>query len=125
MIVARAQSRFVRCSPFKLRELLFGIRGKRLDSALGYLVTHKSRRTVILEKLLLSAWANAKVKNESIKSKSELIVSIIKVDQGPVFKYFIPSARERVSVQRRRLSHVEVELKSLNKKEEVHSGSQS
>ena len=63
---------------------------------------------VPLKKVLESAIANAKDRSDI--DLSDLRIKEIKVDQGPVFKYFKPGAMGRANVQRKRQSHISVTL---------------
>lgn len=107
-MLSKAVSRFVRISPYKLRLLVDGVRGKRLDLAFNWLYANKCKRAVAVHKVLFSAWANAKVKSPELDGYSDVYISLAKVDQGPAVKYSIPGAQGRSSLRRRRMSHIEV-----------------
>jgi large subunit ribosomal protein L22 len=114
-MLSKAVSRFVRISPYKLRLLVDGVRGKRLDQAFNWLYANRDRKTVVVYKILFSAWSNAKVKNPALGTFTDVYVSSAKVDQGPVFKYSVPCAQGRSSLKRKRMSHVEVSLDGVKK----------
>jgi len=104
------KQKFLPFSPYKLRPIIDVIRGKKVDYAIGFLKTYLNQRTVPVRKALLSAVANAfHLKN--IRPE-QLIIVDIRVDQGPIFKYFKPGAMGRANIQRRRLSHLSVTLQS-------------
>jgi large subunit ribosomal protein L22 len=105
-----AKARYVSYSPYKLRPLADVIRGKRADYALGWLATYASQRTQPIKKMLQSAIANAK--NRSDVSVNDLVIKELRVDQGPIFRYYKPGAMGRANVQRRRFSHISVILES-------------
>lgn len=105
-----AKARFVSYSPYKLRPLADVIRGKRADYALGWLSTYASQRTRPIKKMLQSAIANAK--NRSDVSLQDLVIKELRVDQGPIFRYYKPGAMGRANVQRRRFSHISVVLEN-------------
>ena len=111
-MLAKAKSRYVRVSPYKLRPIVDVIRGYRLDKALAFLKTHIVARVVPIQKIVESAYANARNLNSKITSTSELFIKEIKVDQGPTIKYFKPSAMGRAATQRKRLCHIEVVLEN-------------
>jgi large subunit ribosomal protein L22 len=114
-----AKSRFVRYSPFKLRPLVAVIRGKGVEYALGWLATYQTKRVRPIRKVLESAVANAKsLKN--IKPE-DLVVKEIRVDQGPIMRYYKPGAMGRATIQRKRFSHISVILEdnSLENSKEV------
>lgn len=120
-MISRAISRFVRISPYKLRMLADGIRGKTVDRAVDFLKSQPGVRSVAMFKVLHSAWSNAKVKQPEISDFSGLKVSIAKVDQGPAFKYSLPGAQGRSVIRRKRLSHIEIQLDLVEQKQESKS----
>lgn len=106
-----AKARFIRYSPYKLRPLADVIRGKNAQYALDWLSVNETRRTVSLKKVLQSAIANAKDLEDA--RSTELVVKEIRVDQGPIIKYFKPGAMGRANVQRKRFSHISITLEEL------------
>lgn len=128
-MLSRAVCRFVKHSPYKLRPFVNFIRGMRLDRAFQWLLVNRCKKSVVLDKLLRSAWANAKVKNSTINDLAQVYVSLAKVDQGPVVKYSLPGARGRSVLRRRRSCHIEfclslVDKEVLKEREGAISGSQ-
>lgn len=105
-----AKAKYVRISPYKLRPYVDVIRGKNVKYALDWLGTIPVRRTVSIIKVLESAAANAKSLNNF--EKVTLVIKDIRVDQGPIFKYFKPGAMGRANIQRKRLSHISIVLES-------------
>jgi large subunit ribosomal protein L22 len=105
-----AKARYIRYSPYKLRPLADVIRGKGADYALAWLGTYKSQRAVPLKKLLDSCVANAKSTN-NVEARL-LIVKDIRIDQGPIHRYFRPGAQGRAMPQRKRLCHMSIVLES-------------
>lgn len=114
-MLVRAKNRYIRVSPYKLRPLVDVIRGYQVDKALAWLKTCALKRVRPIEKTLLSAYANSKDLNTDISSPSQLIIKEIRVDQGPVIKYYKPGAMGRASMQRKRLSHLEIILEKAEK----------
>ena len=104
-----AKARYVKYSPYKLRPLVNVIRGKNVAYALNWLKIYRNQRSLPVKKVLESAAANA----QYLKSydPNDLMISEIKVDQGPARKYFKPAAMGRAMIQRKRLSHISVILK--------------
>ncbi len=114
-MLSKAVSRFVRYSPYKLRPLANAIRGKSVENALSWLFANQCKKTVVVYKVLMSAWANAKVKSPSLAQESaDIVISSIKVDQGPAIKYTIPGSMGRGIIRRKRTCHVEVCLSVIN-----------
>lgn len=110
---ARAKARFVRIAPRKVRRVLNIIRGKDPKEALSILRFTPGRVSPILEKILRSALANAKV-------KENLFVAQATCDQGPTLPRWRPRAFGRATKIRKRTSHITIVLKE--KKEEFPKG---
>ena len=107
-----AKARYIRFSPYKLRPVADVIRGKNAAYALGWLKIYGVAKSLPIKKLLDSAIANARCQHEEITPK-DLVIEEIRVDQGPSFRYFKPSAMGRSSVLRKRLSHLSIVLKRV------------
>ncbi|MBU1007478.1 50S ribosomal protein L22 [Candidatus Dependentiae bacterium] len=106
----KAEGKYIRISPYKLRPIADVIRGKSLAESQAYLKAHMTKRVKPILKVLDSAYANAKNLHKEVDSPEMLMIKKIAVDQGPVLKYYKPAAMGRAAVQRRRLSHVTVVL---------------
>jgi ribosomal protein L22 len=48
---------------------------------------------------------------------SELTIKAIRVDEGPMHRYFKPGAMGRTNIYRKRLSHIEILLEPIAKKD--------
>jgi len=106
----KAEGKYIRISPYKLRPIADVVRGKSLAESQAYLKAHMTKKVRSILKVLDSAYANARNLHKDIDSPEMLVVKKIFVDQGPVFKYYTPAAMGRAAVQRRRLSHITVIL---------------
>jgi len=94
-------------SPRKMRLLADLIRGKEVGEALNILKFSTKHPSVPLEKLLLSAVANWRVKNEGQDVDSaNLIVKTIFVDGGRTLKRMNPAPQGRAYRLRKRSNHV-------------------
>ncbi len=109
-----ATSKYVRISPYKLRPFVDVVRGDNVEHALSWLKTCAVRRVCPIAKVILSAFANAKHAEQQV-AMNDLIIKDIRVDEGPIYKYFRPGAMGRASMQRRRLSHIKVILEQKSK----------
>ncbi len=107
---SKATCRYVRVSPYKLRPFADVIRGNSVEKAYGWLKTCAVGRARPILKTLFSAYSNARQHHPEIDSMSKLYIKEIRIDQGPIVKYFKPAAMGRASMQRKRLSHVEIIL---------------
>ncbi|NBV40261.1 50S ribosomal protein L22 [bacterium] len=106
----KAIAKYVKRSPFKLRPIADVVRGKHAKYALDWLSLYPAKKAISIRKAIESAVANAKDR-ENI-SLNDLYVSEIKIDQGPTYKYFKPSAMGRSLVQKKRFSHISVIVKT-------------
>lgn len=103
-----AKARYIWYSPYKLRPIADVVRGKNASYALQWLATYRTKRAESIRKTIESAVANAK--NLASVDVSALTIKDIRIDQGPIHKYFKPSAMGRSQPQRKRLSHIQVIL---------------
>lgn len=110
-----AKARFIRYSPYKLRPLVDVIRGKNAQYALDWLATYAVKKAVPVRKIIASAASNAKSLHNI--EASQLVIRDIRVDEGPIYRYFKPGAMGRADIQRKRLSHISIMLESTDQKE--------
>lgn len=103
---ARAITRYVRLSPRKARLVADQVRGKRVEEALNILKFVPKRSAAVLAKTLRSAVANAEG-TQSV-DVDRLYVKRITVDDGGMWKRFMPRAMGRATRIRKRLSHITV-----------------
>lgn len=103
---ARAVTKYVRISPYKVRQVIDLVRGKPVERALILLqyMPHKAAREVA--RTIKSAAANAE--NNFDMDRSDLTVKTIFADQGPSLKRYMPRARGRVDMIRKRTTHITV-----------------
>jgi len=96
-------------SPRKMRLLADLIRGMRADKALFILKVHEKRMYAIeLEKLLLSAVSNWKVKNDGSGNEGELMIKAVSVDSGRMLKRIQPAPQGRAHRVRKRSNHITI-----------------
>ncbi len=94
-------------SPRKMRLLADMIRGVDVEAALNMLKFSAKHPSVPLEKLLLSAIANWRVKNEGVDvADANLYVKTIFVDGGRTLKRMNPAPQGRAYRLRKRSNHV-------------------
>ncbi len=105
----KAQAKFVRIAPRKVRVVMDLIRGKDTGEALSILRFIPKRASGIITKVLRSALANAEHNYEL--DKDGLYVSRAYVDEGPTLKRFRPRAFGRAARIRKRTSHLTIILK--------------
>ena len=116
----RAVSKSVRVSPRKVRLVAQVIRNQKADDALRTLYLLKKRGSMVLEKTLKSAIANA-TNNANLK-REDLVIKSLDVLEAPAYKRYHPSTRGRIHPYKKRGSHITIVLEDLkveSPKEEV------
>ena len=106
-MIVKAQGKFLRISPTKVRRVIDLLRGKDALIARAILLNLQVRPRDYLKKILDSAIANAKVKG---LKPEQLYVSKIICDVGPAWKRYKATAFGRATLIRRRTSHIRIEL---------------
>ena len=109
---AKARLTMLRSTPQKTRLVADLIRGKNVSEAENILKFTPRRAAKPILKLLESAKANA-INNHDM-FEDDLFVSTIMVDEGPTLKRFLPRARGRADLLRKRTSHVSIVLEERN-----------
>ncbi len=107
----RASHRHARISPQKVRPLADLVRGKFVDEALDILRYQPQRGARLLENVIRSALANAQDPDQNkgiVTDESNLYLSEVCVDGGPMFKRMQPRARGMSFVILKRSSHIRV-----------------
>lgn len=106
-MISKAEGKFLRISPSKVRIVLDLIRGKSALEAEAILLHLNKRPKEYVIKILRSAIANAKCKGFGA---DKLYVSKILCNCGPMWKRFKAAAFGRASSIVKRTVHIKVEL---------------
>lgn len=94
-------------SPRKMRLVADLIRGQRVNNALSILKFNTKNGSLPLEKLLISAISNWKLKNEDVRLEdADLFIKEIRVDGGKMLKRLRPAPQGRAHRIRKRSNHV-------------------
>ena len=104
---ARAEAKYIRCSPQKARLVVDLIRGLPAGKALNLLRFTKKRAAHELEKVLRSAIHNAESKSEDVDVDA-LYVSRAYVNEGPRMKRIRAAPMGRAYRYQRRMAHMAV-----------------
>jgi large subunit ribosomal protein L22 len=112
----RAQAKYVRHSPYKVRRVLDLVRGLPVQEAEDVLRLSPRGATVPISKVLRSAVANAE-HNHALDA-DDLVVAEAFADEGPTLKRYRPRARGRATRIRKRTSHITIVVSDMN--EEVN-----
>ncbi len=99
-----AIARYIRMSPYKVREVIDLVRGKSYPEAVAILKNTPRFAAPVVLKLINSAAANAE-HNLSL-SKEDLYVAEIFADQGPTLKRVRPRAQGRAFRILKRTCHI-------------------
>lgn len=114
---AKAEVNYVRISPRKVKIVIDLIRNKPVGEALAILKHTPKAASEVVEKLLLSAMANAE--NNHGMDVEKLYVAEIYSNAGPMLKRIRARAQGRAFRILKRTSHTTIILKELASKEEV------
>lgn len=106
-MIVKAETKFLRISPVKTRQVIDLLRNKDVLVAESILVNLNKRPKEYLIKILKAAIANAKVKGFSA---DQLYISKITCDGGPIWKRFKAAAFGRAAPIQKRTSHIRIEL---------------
>jgi len=103
---AKAIAKYIRMSPYKVRRVIDVVRGKPVGEALAILKYMPQRAATEVARTIKSAAANAE--NNFDMDPQDLVVKTIFADQGPTLKRYMPRARGRVDMIRKRTTHITV-----------------
>jgi large subunit ribosomal protein L22 len=108
---AIAKGKFLKGSPQKARLVIDLIRGRNVQEALAILRFTKKRATRSIEKVLLSAVANAKEKNAAADI-DQFVIQRAVVDTGPTKwrRRVRPAPMGRAYREQRRYKHITIAI---------------
>lgn len=110
-MLVKAETKHIRISPTKVRQVMDLIREKDVLEAQSILAHLNKRPKEYLVKILQSAVANAKTKGFNAE---QLYISKIICNVGPAWKRFKAAAFGRASPIKKRTSHIKIELDLKN-----------
>ena len=102
----RAQAKYIRQSPYKVRRVLDLVRGLPVEEARVVLDFTNRRAADPIKKCLESAIANAE--HNFALDGDELVVAEAFADEGPTLKRWRPRARGRATRINKRTSHITI-----------------
>ena len=112
---AKAISRHIRQSPYKVRKTLGAIKGLEVGNAINHLHCSSEKAAKVIEKTLRSAVSNLMQQNEDLKLDPEVLkIKEAFVDGGPVMKRFRAASMGRASRLRRPTSHLTIVVSDEN-----------
>ena len=111
-MIAKANGKFIRATPKKVKLVLDLIRGRSVNESLAILTHVNKGSTHFISKLLKSAISNAKQKG---LAEDQLYISKIAADPGPSWKRYRAAAFGRATEILKRTTHLKIELDVITK----------
>ena len=105
---ARAELKYLRITPRKVRVVADLIRGKKVGAALAQLAYVEKRAALPVAKLLRSAVANADQASKGQVDVDQLFVMDLQVGGGPSLRRFMPRAMGRAFKVLKKTSHLSI-----------------
>ncbi len=106
-MIVKAEGKFLRITPPKVRQVMDLIRNKDVIEAEAILLNLNKRSKEYLIKILQSAISNAKIKGFN---PEQLYISKIICNVGPAWKRFKAAAFGRAAPIKKRTAHIRIEL---------------
>lgn len=106
-MIVKAEGKFLRISPTKVRQVMDLIRHRSVLEAEAILRQLNKRPKEYLQKILKSAIANARVKGFNV---GQLYISKIICNVGPIWKRYKAAAFGRAAPIKKRTAHIRIEL---------------
>lgn len=107
----KAQAKYVRQSPYKVRRVLDLVRGLPVEEATYVLHLTQRGATDPVAKVLRSAVANAE--HNHALDPGDLIVAEAYADEGPTLRRYRPRARGRATRINKRTSHITIVVSDM------------
>ncbi|MCQ9205787.1 MAG: 50S ribosomal protein L22 [Omnitrophica bacterium] len=111
-MVAKAEAKYIRISPTKIRPVMKLVQNVSAVRAMGRLELVNKKGAYYLRKVLKSALANAKNKGYE---EGQLFISKVVANSGPTLKRHRAASFGRAVTIRKRTSHILVELDTPQK----------
>lgn len=103
---AKAVTKYIRISPYKVRKVIDVVRGKPVNRALAELRYMPQKAAREVARTVKSAAANAE--HNFDMDPSDLVIKTIYADHGPTLKRYMPRARGRIDMIRKPTTHITV-----------------
>lgn len=117
---ARAIRKYIRSSPRKMRPVVNVIRGKRVAEALDILNFMPQKATRQVRLAIESAVHNLMDKFQDERfDEANLVVSEVRVDEGPQIKRYRPAPRGRAQPIIKRSSHLTVVVSTTSDEDDL------
>jgi large subunit ribosomal protein L22 len=118
-MLAKAKAKYVRMSARKARLVGGLIRNKNLEEA-GFILDNTNKRACgPIKKVILSAFANANQTRTEKLLMTDVYISGIQIDGGPMFRRYRAATMGRATPIRHRTSHICVQLDEVIKEKQT------
>lgn len=121
MVEVKANLRYMRIAPRKVRLVADFIRGRSVKDALNSLNFTSKKSSPVLIKLIKSALSNARNNFRISADEKDIYIKKITVDGGPMLKRYMPRARGATDTIRKRTSHITLVLEERQKSKDKKS----
>jgi len=111
-MIARAEAKYIRISPTKIRLVIDMIKGAKVSIARAKLELINKKGAYYLIKVLKSVIANAKNKGYE---EDKLFISKVVANPGPALKRYRAASFGRATMIKKRTSHVLIEVDAPEK----------
>ncbi len=119
-MLAKAKAKYVRMSAKKARLVVELIKNKNLEEVAFILDNTNKRACGAIKKVVLSAFANANQTRSEKLLMTDVYISGIQIDGGPMFRRYRAATMGRATPIRHRTSHVYVELDEVAKEKQTN-----
>lgn len=113
-MLIKAEQKFIRISPRKIRLVASAIKNMPLNDAVGQLKVLNKSAALPLRKTIRQAVANAT--NNLGQPEESLTIKEIQIGEGPTYKRWLPVSRGRAHRILKRTSHIKIILESTQAK---------
>lgn len=110
-MIYNATHRFADVTARKMRPFAQLVRGKNVDEALEQLRFRPNRGARLIEAVIKSAVGNAE--DKGCRNLDDLVVTICRIDDGPMYKRIQPRARGTAFGILKRLAHIHVTVTDM------------
>lgn len=117
-MIYNATHRFADVTARKMRPFAQLVRGRNVDEALEQLRFRPNRGARLIEAVIKSAVGNAE--DKGCRNLDDLVVTVCRIDEGPMFKRIQPRARGTAFGILKRLAHIHVTVTDLEAVEEAN-----
>lgn len=105
-MIYTASHRFADVTARKMRPFAQLVRGRNVDEALEQLRFRPNRGARLIEAVIKSAVGNAE--DKGCRHLDDLVVTVCRIDEGPMYKRIRPRARGTAFSILKRLAHIHV-----------------